>query len=211
MSPTFFATTFKEPDLLYIEDKEDVFHMVNVLRIREGEKINVNYNSRIFRAYVEKIEEDRVICKIIEEIGNKEADIEVYLCQGLPKRESWEIILEKCTEIGIAGFIPLQTQRSIVNLSRDELSKKYQRWNKIIKEAVKQCGRNRLPLLYKVQTLEESLNLAKKENANILIAWEGAELGLKNIIRNNIGDKIFLFIGPEGSFTDEEINLMKKI
>ncbi|ACK42606.1 MULTISPECIES: RsmE family RNA methyltransferase [Dictyoglomus] len=210
MSPMFFATTFKEPDLLYIEDKEDIFHMVNVLRIREGEKIDVNYNSKIFRAYVEKIEEDRVICKIIEKIGNKEANVEVYLCQSLPKKESWEIILEKCTEIGVVGFIPLQTQRSIVNLSRDELNKKYQRWNKVIKEAVKQCGRNKLPLLYKVQTLEESLNLAKKENADILIAWEGAELSLKNIIRNNIRDKIFLFIGPEGSFTDEEINLMKK-
>ncbi|WP_236608252.1 RsmE family RNA methyltransferase [Dictyoglomus thermophilum] len=211
MSPTFFATSFKEPDLLYIEDKEDIFHLVNVLRVREGEKINVNYNLKIYETYVERIEKDKIVCRIIGELEDKESNVEVYLCQSLPKRESWEIILEKCTEIGVVGFIPLQTQRSIVNLSKDGLVKKYERWNKIIREAVKQCGRNRLPLLYQVKSLEECLSLAREKDFDIVVAWEGAELGLKDIMnRREIKDKIFLFIGPEGSFADEEIELMKK-
>lgn len=211
MSPNFFASSLLEPDLLVIDDKSDLFHLVSVLRIKKGEILYVNYRSKIYKTYILQIQNQKIICKILEEVGDKESKVQVYLCQSLPKRESWEIILEKCTELGISGFIPLQTQRSIVNLSKDDLLKKYDRWNKIIKEAVKQCGRNKLPVLYRICGLEEALKLAQEEEAEILIAWEGADSDLKSIMKENIKDKIFLFVGPEGSFTKDEIEIMKKI
>ncbi|MFN3699359.1 MAG: RsmE family RNA methyltransferase [Dictyoglomus sp.] len=211
MSPTFFASSLLEPDLLVIDDKSDLFHLVSVLRIKKGEILYVNYRSKIYKTYILQIQNQKIVCKILEEVSDKESKVQVYLCQSLPKRESWEIILEKCTELGISGFVPLQTQRSIVNLSKDDLLKKYDRWNKIIKEAVKQCGRNKLPVLYRIYGLEEALKLAQEEEAEILIAWEGADSDLKSIMKENIKDKIFLFVGPEGSFTKDEIEIMKKM
>lgn len=211
MPPTFFASDFQEPDFLIIDNKRDLFHLVNVLRVKKGEKLNINYRSKIYETYIVEIEEDRVICKIVEEIGNKEAKVQIYLCQSLPKKDAWEVILEKCTELGIAGFIPLQTQRTIVNLSKEDLVKKYERWNKIIRETVKQCGRNKLPVLYRLYTLEEALKLAIKEEAERLVAWEGAKKSLKEIMREDkISNRVFLFIGPEGSFTEEEIKILKE-
>lgn len=211
MSPTFFASEFQEPDFLLIKDKKDLFHLINVLRIKRGEKINLNYNSKLYSTYVLDIEDSKVVCKIIEELEDRETKVQIYLCQSLPKREAWEIILEKCTEIGVAGFIPLQTQRTIVNLSKEDLIKKYERWNKIIKETVKQCGRNKLPILYRLYSLEDAIKLAVREDANILIAWEGAKKSLKDLMREEkLNDKIFLFIGPEGSFAEEEIKMLEE-
>lgn len=211
MSPTFFASEFQEPDFLLIKDKKDLFHLINVLRIKRGEKLNLNYNSKLYSTYVLDIEDSKVVCKIIEELEDRETKVQIYLCQSLPKREAWEIILEKCTEIGVAGFIPLQTQRTIVNLSKEDLIKKYERWNKIIKETVKQCGRNKLPILYRLYSLEDAIKLAVREDANILIAWEGAKKSLKDLMREEkLNDKIFLFIGPEGSFAEEEIKMLEE-
>lgn len=211
MSPTFFASEFQEPDFLLIKDKKDLFHLINVLRVKRGEKLNLNYNSKLYSTYVLDIEDSKVVCKIIEELEDRETKVQIYLCQSLPKREAWEIILEKCTEIGVAGFIPLQTQRTIVNLSKEDLIKKYERWNKIIKETVKQCGRNKLPILYRLYSLEDAIKLAVREDANILIAWEGAKKSLKDLMREEkLNDKIFLFIGPEGSFAEEEIKMLEE-
>jgi 16S rRNA (uracil1498-N3)-methyltransferase len=209
MSPTFFASKLKPPDYLIIDDKDDVYHLSKVLRIEKGEKLQVNYDSKLYLTLVENINDKEITCKIISEISDKESKVNVFLCQSLPKKDKWELILEKCTELGVFAFIPLQTQRSIVNLTKEEFAKKHVRWNKIIRETVKQCGRNFVPRLFYVMNLEECLKLAKEEKADILVAWEGAQEDLKKVFEKGVEDKIFLFIGPEGSFSEEEIEMLK--
>ncbi|HPU44364.1 MAG TPA: 16S rRNA (uracil(1498)-N(3))-methyltransferase [Dictyoglomaceae bacterium] len=211
MSRVFFASRFEEPNFLIIENSEDVFHLSRVLRFNKEDSLEVVYNSKIFCTVIKDIRENRIVCEIEEEKkDNRESNVEIFLCQSLPKRESWEIILEKATELGVFGFFPLQTERTIVNLYKADITKKVERWKKIVKEAVEQCGRNKIPKVYEPLGLEDVIDIAKSEDAEILVAWEKANLNFKQVIKEGIKDRIFLFIGPEGSFSDKEIEILKE-
>ncbi|HOP94883.1 MAG: 16S rRNA (uracil(1498)-N(3))-methyltransferase [Dictyoglomaceae bacterium] len=211
MSPVFFASRLEEPNFLIIENSEDVFHLSRVLRFNTGDFLEVVYNSKIFCTVIKDIKEDKIVCEIKEEKDDRECNVEVFLCQSLPKREGWEIILEKATELGVSGFFPLQTERTIVNLYKADIAKKVERWKKIVKESAEQCGRNKIPKVYDPLSLEDAINIAKSEAAEILVAWEKADLSFKQVTKEGIKDRIFLFVGPEGSFSDKEIEILDGI
>ncbi|MGB9857230.1 MAG: RsmE family RNA methyltransferase [Dictyoglomaceae bacterium] len=210
MTPLFFADKFLSPNFLVLENKDEVFHLIRVLRYRIGEEIVLKApNGCLYLTKLKEVQGERAIFEIISEVEkDPEIKFELFLCQSLPKLDKWEWILEKGTELGVSGFFPLQTERSIVNLEKDRLEKKYKRWKKIVEEAVKQSERRRVPELYPVQRLEDFLNNIKGKG-NILVAWEKANLTLKKVI-DNINEKIYLFIGPEGSFSEREIELLKE-
>jgi 16S rRNA (uracil1498-N3)-methyltransferase len=210
MSPIFFANKFLSPNFLIIDDKKEFFHIIKVLRHKLGDKLTLRApDNELYLTIISKIEKDKLILEIISKLTkDPEIKFELFLCQSLPKLDKWELILEKGTELGVCGFFPLQTERSIVNLDKKNLLKKYERWNRIIEEAVKQSGRRKIPELYSIQKIEELLeNL--KNNIEILVAWEKANKSLKEIVKD-LGDKIYLFIGPEGSFSEREIDLLKE-
>jgi len=209
MSPVFFASRFEGPNFLIIENSEDVFHLSKVLRFNTGDFLEVVYNSKIFCTVIKDMNENRIVCEIEEEKDDRECSVEVFLCQSLPKREGWEIILEKATELGVSGFFPLQTERTIVNLYKVDIAKKVERWNKVVKGAVEQCGRNKIPKVHEPLSLEDAIDIAKDEGAEILVAWEKADLSFRELMKEGIKDRIFLFIGPEGSFSDKEIEILK--
>ncbi|MCS7201646.1 MAG: 16S rRNA (uracil(1498)-N(3))-methyltransferase [Dictyoglomus sp.] len=211
MSPLFFADEFKPPRFLILKKPEEIFHLIKVLRYRKGEDLVLKaLDGNLYLSKIIEIQRNQVIFEIITKIErNPEINFEIYLCQSLPKLDKWEWILEKATELGVSGFFPLQTERSIVNLEKEKLEKKYERWRKIINEAVKQSERKRVPDLFPILRLEKCLDIIMKEKGNILVAWEKADLSLKKVI-SNIREKIYLFIGPEGSFSEEEIEILKK-
>lgn len=211
MSPLFFADEFIPPKLLILKNPEEIFHLIKVLRYKKGEELILKaLDENLYLSRIIKIQRNQVIFEIISKIErDPEIKFELYLCQGLPKLDKWEWILEKATELGVSGFFPLQTERSIVNLKKEKLEKKYERWRKIVNEAVKQSERKRIPDLFPILKLGDCLNFIK-EKGSILVAWEKAELDLKRVV-NNIKEKVYLFIGPEGSFSEGEIEILKKV
>ncbi len=210
MTPIFFADEFLPPKILILKNPEEIFHLIKVLRYKKGEEIVLKgSDENLYLSKIIEIKKDQVIFEIISrEKRDPEIKFELYLCQSLPKLDKWEWILEKATELGVSGFFPLQTERSIVNLKKEQLEKKYGRWRKIINEAVKQSGRKKIPDLYQIQKLKDCLDFIREEG-NILVAWENSEVSLKKVI-DGIKGKIYLFIGPEGSFSEEEIKILKK-
>ncbi|PMQ02421.1 MAG: hypothetical protein CBR30_01910 [Dictyoglomus sp. NZ13-RE01] len=211
MSPIFLADKILDNQHLLLENKEEIFHLIRVLRYKKGEEIIIRSpDGELFLTSIEEVEKDRVVFKILEKY-NKDIEIKfnLFLCQSLPKLDKWEWIIEKCTELGVSGFFPLQTERSIVNLKEENIERKYKRWEKIIIEAVKQSERKRIPVLSEVKNLEELLNHIDSKDSSILVAWEKSEVGLKNVIKE-VKDNIYLFIGPEGSFSDREIQMFKE-
>ncbi len=210
MTPIFFADKFLPPKILILENPKEIFHLIKVLRYKKGEEIVLKgLDGNLYLSKIIDIKKNQVTFEIISrEERDPEIEFELYLCQGLPKLNKWEWILEKATELGVSGFFPLQTERSIVNLKKEQLEKKYGRWRKIISEAVKQSERKKIPDLYQIQKLKDCLDSVRGEG-DILVAWENSELSLKKVI-DSIKGKIYLFVGPEGSFSEEEIKILKK-
>jgi 16S rRNA (uracil1498-N3)-methyltransferase len=137
--------------------------------------------------------------------GEPQTRLTLYLC--LSQREKFEWMLQKCTEVGAAGFVPVISSRSLVQDARG-VEKKLPRWKKIIQEAAEQSGRGCIPELAAVQSFARALQASGGSDL-ALIPWEGETAhsltsALEGLGRN--GQRIAALIGPEGGFSEEEVS-----
>ena len=195
---------------------EDVNHIKNVLRMKIGEEIAVSngVDGREYRCEVAQLLSDEVVCKLrfIKE-NDVELPAQVYLFQGLPKADKMELIIQKAVELGVYSVIPVATRRSIVKLDDKKAAAKQNRWQGIAEAAAKQSKRRIIPKIEKVMSFAEALEMAKELEVR-LIPYELAEdmSHTKEIIeRIREGQKIAIFIGPEGGFDETEIALASEV
>ena len=195
---------------------EDVNHIKNVLRMKTGEEIAVSngVDGREYRCEVAQLLSDEVVCKLrfIKE-NDVELPAQVYLFQGLPKADKMELIIQKAVELGVYSVIPVATRRSIVKLDDKKAAAKQNRWQGIAEAAAKQSKRKIIPKIEKVMSFAEALEMAKELEVR-LIPYELAEdmSHTKEIIeRIREGQKIAIFIGPEGGFDETEIALASEV
>ena len=71
--------------------------------------------------------------------------MQVVLYQGMPKGDKLELIIQKCTELGVSAIVPVETSRSVVRLDSGKAAKKTERWQKIAQEASQQSKRVQVP------------------------------------------------------------------
>ncbi len=207
----FFVTPSQvKEEGIYIEGS-DVNHMKNVLRMRCGEELVVNDgNNRRYRCAVDGYEEDKVFLRILEEkTVDTELSSRIYLFQGLPKQDKMELIVQKAVELGAYQIIPVSTRRSVVKLDEKKAQKKAERWQQIAVSAAKQAGRGYIPEVAPVVSYRQAVERAKELDV-ILIPYE-LERGMratKEIIEAvRPGQSVAVFIGPEGGFEKDEVEL----
>ncbi len=192
---------------------EKVAHQVrDVLHLHSGEQLVLLDNSgEEFVAEVTRTERKSVEVQIVERrAGKSESPVQIVLCQGLLKSARFEWILEKGTELGVSVFSPIFCRRSTSGLE-DAGPAKIQRWQRIIQEATEQCGRSRLPGLLPIRPLKQALDEIPHD-ALPLIPWEEEHSqSLRDVLQAQKQQKtVFLFIGPEGGLTSEEIVLAQQ-
>lgn len=205
MAKFFVSKDLIKDDKVFL-DGENAKHLINVLRCKIGEEIEISCGDGYdYICKIEEISKNIAICKIIDCFGNEsEPNIKITLYQGLPKSEKMELIIQKCVELGIDEIVPVNTDRTIVKLAGKE-DKKIARWNKISESAAKQSRRGKIPTIQPIINFTEAIKQAQN-NDLILIPYEKEqEKGIKQVIKNFNGKNIAIFIGPEGGFSDSEI------
>ena len=194
-------------------DGTDAHHIINVLRLKTGDRIILaNGLARTFAATIEYMEKDRVLCAIGEEIRTTTSDSpRVTLVQGLPKGDKMDLIIEKGAELGLHEFIPLLSERVVVKLTEEKLLKRRERWQRIAMEAAKQCRRPDVPSVSKPMTWTEVLESLPLEGV-ALIPWEEeTNNSLKSYMRSNPKPAaVYYFIGPEGGFSLSEVETARE-
>lgn len=142
--------------------------------------------------------------------ANQEPNLKLVLCFSLSRREKVELILQKCTEIGVFAFQPFISSRSLVQ-DHELDAKRLNRWQVIIREACEQAHRQHIPELKPLQSFDSMLETANRESVR-LIAWEEAIL-TDRLSSNELSEakrEVYLLIGPEGGFSHEEASAAKK-
>jgi 16S rRNA (uracil1498-N3)-methyltransferase len=182
---------------------DETRHLRDVLRLREGEKVNVfDGAGKEFLCEIETISKKETALKIIKETApsSPESDLDLTLAVALLKGEKFDLVIQKAMELGVCKIVPLNTRRADVRLK--DADKKQERWQKIALEACKQSGRAQLMQIELPVDFEKFIKRAA-DGACILFA----ERGGASFSTIKADKKITAIVGSEGGWEDSEIEL----
>ena len=188
---------------------QDAHHISRVLRLQVGDSIVVVApDGSAGIALINSILVDKVVLALQETLlEDKEAPLNVYLAQGLPKSDKMDFIVQKAVELGVRGIYPMDAEHSVVQYDQSKKNKRVERWQKIAAEAAKQCGRSVIPIVEPIRDLTAILGSLDAETV-VLMLYEGQTAqGLKQALAKHHAKNYLLLVGPEGGFSAKEVAL----
>ena len=173
----------------------DEQHHARVVRVREGEEVEV-FNGR-GAAFVAKYSENGL--QLLKTAPDREARTAIHLAMSIINLDKFDIVLQKATELGVRSIIPVVADR--VEIRAERYRGKAERWRKIVFEAVKQSGRSVIPIIEEPQPFDE---IVKRDGAKIVFDADAEATS------SEIRDAAILFIGPEGGWSERELQLARE-
>src|SRR5690606_9279155 len=135
-------------------------HLVRVMRMQAGDACILfngdgnDYQARLLAAGKRGAE--------VEVVGSTPVDDEsrprILLLPGIARGEKMDLILQKATELGVAGFVPVESERSEVRLDAARAGKRLAHWRSVVASACGQSGRSRVPAVEPPQPLQSALD-----------------------------------------------------
>lgn len=191
----------------YTLNRQESHHAVGVLRHKEGDAVIVfdgdgNYAEAIILAA------DRHAVRVAVDgvHAEKHLPLKLTIATAIPKGKRWQILVEKCTELGVDRIIPMLTERSVAKGEGD-----VGKWRRWVVEAAKQSRRARLPEIDEPMGLADISALARNDKAVLLIADPKGES--PQAYRDMLGHvfEAIVMVGPEGGFTDAEVENLRRL
>ena len=194
-----------------ITDKGDIHHIARVLRLNTGDILEISDKTKYeYPCEITSLMADRIEARVLSKAAfSCEPQIQVTLFQGIPKAGKMEGIVQKCTELGIHEIVPLWTERTVV-ADKGNFARKIDRWQKVADEAVKQCRRGKIPSVMKDCSLFDAAGSFSAYDL-VMLAYEKEEgFTVKTCLESfaEKPEKIALVIGPEGGFSEKEVNFL---
>ncbi len=181
-------------------DEDESFHAFKVFRLNPGDSIFLlNGSGLAYEAVIEKYEDKIVFGRISRKVQLfGENDFTINIFPAILKRDRFEILLEKATEMGVVNIYPVLTERCVkrqINI---------QRCKKIIVASAKQCQRSFFPVIHKPKSLQSYFEDSIKQS------FAGVITSSKSISDFDLNKKfpVNIFTGPEGDFNFDEIQFL---
>lgn len=198
----FVSASDLEEDRIALPD--EVRRHLAVLRAKADEEILLlDGTGTLCRCRLEARGKSVTHARTLVRWREEETAFPVHLLQSLPKGEKMELILQKGTELGMAAFTPILTARSIPSRGKNREENRQQRWNRIMREAARQCRRPVLPRLVSPQPLAEAL--ATCGDALRLVLWEEESRPLAEVLPEQPPRSAAILVGPEGGLDPADV------
>lgn len=200
------ASTIAPETTLTLTGREH-HYLATVLRLKSGtELILADAGGREFPGVIVRVDDTELELSVGGELPAHRPDgpvITIY--QGMPKGEKLELILQKGTELGVGAIVPFYAARSVPRLRDERVEGRLARWERIAREAARQCNRPDVPTVGLARNLADVLRMG--EHSVKLLLWEEeAAVGLRRRLADTPRpDSVAVIIGPEGGFTGEEV------
>ncbi|MFO8079707.1 MAG: RsmE family RNA methyltransferase [Armatimonadota bacterium] len=186
----------------------DAHHLLNVLRMGPGDTfIVVDEQGAERMAQIVEADQERLVAELgAPRQAPVEPSVGLTLYHGLPRASRYETALRMCTEVGVSEFVPVLCEKSVVRLSGRAVEKKRERWQRIVEEAAKQCGRTQIPGVAPPTPWQEALeHFVQSEAPGVmpsagLAGSDSPSLG-ERVEELGGGRSLALFIGPESGFS----------
>ncbi|MFW5867886.1 MAG: RsmE family RNA methyltransferase [Armatimonadota bacterium] len=186
----------------------DAHHLLNVLRMTVGDSFIVVDERGVEReATIVATGEERLDADLGEARRTPaEPALHLTLYHGLPRAPRYETALRMCTEVGVSRFVPVLSAKSVIRLSGSAIGRKQERWQRIVVEAARQCGRTQIPHVESPMPWGDALKHFRAAGAAGVMPSAGLagsdarSLGESARQLRADGDALALFIGPESGF-----------
>lgn len=197
---------------------ERASHLARVLRAQTGQEFDVVVGERVRRGAITSVADNRVEFILCEDVSSTEP-LPLVMILSVVRFERMEWAIEKLTELGVACIVPLIAQRSEKHLVQ-AAAKRVERWRKIAREAAQQSRRSDVPEISDPRRLPEVLAesvkqfddlrllLSERERDQTLQDWMRDDFYMKGSSEAGPDRRIHTAVGPEGGWTDFEINLL---
>lgn len=199
--PRFLLDSAMTGPGVYSLNRQESHHAAGVLRLKAGDAIIV-FDGKGNRAEAIIVEAGRDVVRVRVDGVHTEPHLPLSLtiATAIPKGKRWQVLVEKCTELGVDRIIPMLTERSVAKGEGD-----IGKWRRWIVEAAKQSRRSWIPETVEPIAMADIPELAKREKALLLIADGSGDT--PNSYRDLLGHtmQVMVMVGPEGGFTADEI------
>ena len=190
-------------------EPEDEHHLLHVMRMRQGDEIEVVANGILYLCKIDST--NPLTIYIVHKIDSDvELNTDVTLLFALTKGDRTDLVVQKATELGVKRIALIQSERTVVRYEEKDIAKKCARYQKIMKEASEQSHRLIVPEMLGVFNLKK---LPKEVFSDLnYVGYEKDASDVNGMFANFDKNKsITILIGPEGGFSEEEIdNLVKQ-
>jgi len=175
------------------------FHYIkNVLKLKKGQPIVIlDGKGAVYDAIVQQITRDKALVEIKgpSKEPEREPPLKITLLQAILKADRMDLVLQKCTELGVSEFWPLVTERTVLRWTR-----KLKHWQAVVQEATRQCRRAKVPLIKEPLSLKEALDRIDSKALKLIFTERVSTLSWPN----ETVSEVFILIGPEGGFSKQE-------
>ena len=182
---------------------DEARHLARVLRVEAGQRYEISDNRGVYLAEIETARKDNVVFRTIEKLPASPPSARFELNAALIKFDRFEWIVEKATELGVTGIVPVEAARSERGLEK-AAGKRLERWRRIALEASQQSRRAHLPEIAEPLPLAQALP-RPATHRYVLDETPGAQPLFQELpsVRTS-QDTVAILTGPEGGWTDDE-------
>ncbi|MFO7890547.1 MAG: RsmE family RNA methyltransferase [bacterium] len=206
---------FVEPKNVFDEELvisgEEAHHLSRVMRKKKGDCIwAVDGEGGAYEVEIYNKDKKKIQCKILKRrrcIGEPVANL--TLAQGVLKKEKFELLIQKATEIGVSRIIPMLSKKTVVKPGKNKKA----RWSTIARSAMKQCCRSIIPEITEPLSLNKVLSQGIDCSLRFIAQAQEDSKPLQHYFtdsKNFFHKKALIVVGPEGGFTEEEVNLAQE-
>lgn len=189
---------------------ENANHIVGALRMKVGEKITLCDDGRNYECELIEIGKGIAKAKVLDcNMNYSEPSVKITLYQCVPKGDKLEMVIQKAVELGVDKIVPILSSRCVSRPDAKKASKKNERYNKIALSACEQSGRGKIVEVGEQIDFKTAAKEIKNNDLGILF-YEGGGQPLKEIVDKEAHKNICIFIGPEGGFSEEEVELLQQ-
>lgn len=181
---------------------EHADHLVRVLRARIGQEFDIAAGASVRRGRIISISPARVEFDLGEEISTT-ASVKLTLLLSIFKFDRMEWAIEKCTELGVSRIVPVIARRTDAHLISAS-AKRVERWRKIALQAAEQSRRAAAPEVSDSIKQEEIESFS--DGLRVVLSESERQTQLREVLASPV-EEIFIAIGPEGGWTEEELQL----
>jgi len=195
-----------------IGDTHEIHHIKDVLCLKKGSLIQIfNAKSQQAEVVIEQVHETAIHVRVKTVKQNEECRVKIILACAPPKKGKFELIIEKCTELGVDEIIPLKTKRTEVIFKEDKMAAKLSRFEAVAVNAAKQSQRLRVPHIYPQTALPQVLKTLDPNGVHLFPSLHHHPKHIVDVLLKADKQKpVTIFIGPEGDFTPDELDLAVK-